>query len=62
MRSLVKKEILGVRLGKAERAELERAAKLASQKRGEIVWPSTLLREIGMQRVRELLAEADQAA
>lgn len=61
MRRLVKKKELKLRLTTQDAADLEKAARLESQRRGEIVGESTLLRELAMPRVRELLADAQQA-
>jgi electron transfer flavoprotein alpha/beta subunit len=62
MRRLVKTKELKLRLNPEDAAAVERAARLESQRRREIVGESTLLRELAMPRVRELLAAADQAA
>lgn len=56
MKSLVKKKRLLVRLTSQEASEVERAARLESRRRGEIVGESTLLRELAMPRVREIIA------
>lgn len=55
MKSLVKKQRLLVRLTEQDAADLERAARLESRRRGELVGESTLLRELAMPRVREVL-------
>lgn len=51
-----------VALSDRDFADLTRAAAIQSNARGEQVGRATLLRELGMPRVRELLASADQAA
>lgn len=58
MRHLVKTKELKIRLTSQEAADLERAARIESRRRGEIVGESTLLRELAMPRVRKLLADA----
>lgn len=58
MRHLVKTKELKLRLTPQEAADLERAARLESRRRGELVGDSTLLRELAMPRVRKILAEA----
>lgn len=62
MKSLVKKKRVLVRLTNQEAADLERAARLESKRRGEIVGDSTLLRELGMVAVDHILALAEQHA
>lgn len=61
MRRPVKNKTLMVRLRGQDMADVERAAKLETQRRGEIVGESTLLRELAMPRVREIVAAAAQA-
>ncbi len=56
MKRHVKKERLTVRLSSQDAADLAKAASLESRRRREIVDESTLLRELAMPRVRELLA------
>lgn len=56
MKRHVKKERLTVRLSSQEAADLEKAARLESGRRRENVEESTLLRELAMPRVREILA------
>ena len=58
MKSLVKKRVANVRLSQQQAVDLERAAKLESARRGEIIGESTLLRELAMPRVREILQGA----
>jgi len=60
LKSLVKKKRLLVRVTSQEASEVERAARIESRRRGEIVGESTLLRELAMPRVREIIA-AEQA-
>lgn len=60
MRSLVKKRPLFIRLTSQEAADVERAARIESRRRGELVGRSTLVRELAMPRVREIVA-ADPA-
>jgi hypothetical protein len=60
MKRLVKKKELKLRLTAQDAADLEKAARIESRRRGEIVGESTLLRELGMPRVRELLADQQQ--
>lgn len=62
MKTLVKKKSVFVRLNRQDAIDLEKAAQLESQRRGEIVGAATLLRELGMVRVRELLAATPVAA
>lgn len=62
VRSLVKKRRLLVRLTAQDADDLEKAARLESQRRGEIVGESTLLREVAMPAVRDLLASVKVAA
>ncbi len=57
MKRLVKTKELKLRLSSQDAADLQKAARIESRRRGEIVGESTLLRELGMPRVRELLAE-----
>jgi len=52
----VKKERLTVRLSSQDAGDLEKAARLESTRRGEIVEQSQLLRELAMPRVREIIA------
>jgi hypothetical protein len=60
MRRLVKNKELKIRLSSQDAADLEKAARMESRRRGEIVGDSTLLRELAMPRVRELLAAAPE--
>jgi hypothetical protein len=62
MKRLVKKKRLLVRLSPQDAADVDRAARLESRRRGEVVGESTLLRELAMPKVRELLATAGQEA
>lgn len=62
MRRLVKSKELKMRLTPQDAADLERAAKVESRKRGELVGESTLLRELAMPHVRQIVADAEQAA
>lgn len=62
MRSLIKKNRLVIRLTAVDAVDLGRAARLESKRRGEVVGESTLLRELAMPKVRELLASASQEA
>lgn len=61
MRAVVKKHQVQVRLSDQDAADLGRAAKQETKRRGELVGEATLLRELAMPRVREILA-AEQAA
>lgn len=54
---LAKGTTVGVRLGEQDLADLVECAALESQARNEIVHEATLLRELGMQPVRDRLAE-----
>ena len=56
MKRLVKTKELKLRLSPQDAADLEKAARMESKRRGEIVGDSTLLRELAMPLVRELLA------
>ena len=56
MKSLVKREAVRVRLTEADHRDLTEAAKRESQRRGEIVGNATLLRELGMEGVRQIIA------
>lgn len=49
--------VVGVRLSQDEERDLIECARLESESQGKIVHEATLLRELGMPRVRELLAE-----
>jgi hypothetical protein len=62
VKSLVKKQRIAIRLSRQEAADLEQAAKLESQRRGEIVGEGTLMRELAMPLVRERLATKPQEA
>jgi hypothetical protein len=62
MRALVKKHAVQVRLSDRDAADLAKAARVETKRRGEIVGDATLLRELAMPRVRELLTEAEKAA
>jgi len=56
MRSLVKKARITVRLSSEQARKLSEAAQRESRRRGELVDESTLLRELGMAAVEQLLA------
>ncbi len=56
MRRLVKTKELKLRLTAQEASDLERAARIESRRRGELVGESTLLRELAMPRVRKIVA------
>lgn len=60
MKSLVKDKPVNVLLNDEDDRLLGRAAIVESRRRGEKVGKATLLRELAMPRIRELLA--DQAA
>jgi hypothetical protein len=62
MKSLVKKAEFKVKLNREDAADLRRLMELESQRRREIVGGGTLLRELAMPRVRELLAASSVAA
>lgn len=55
MNGLSKDARLTVRFSPVQLADLDSAAKIESQRRGEIVEPSTLLRELCMSAVRDIL-------
>lgn len=55
MRSLVKRTAVRVRLTDAETRDLKTAAQKESERRGEIVGNSTLLRELAMTEVRKIV-------
>lgn len=48
---------VGIRLSKQEEADLIECARLEGEHQGKIVHEAPLLRELGMPRVRERLAE-----
>jgi len=48
---------IGVRLGDLEEKDLIECARRESQARGQVVHEATLLRDLGMPRVRERLIE-----
>jgi len=58
---LAKGPPVGVRLNEQEMADLTECASLEGRHRNEIVHESTLLRDLGMPRVRERLAELKAA-
>lgn len=58
MKSLVKKRRLLIRLTQEDADALEKAARWVSRQRRQIVGESTLLREIAMPRVREIIKDA----
>lgn len=62
MKALVKKHAVQVRLSDQDAADLARAARLETRKRGELIGEATLLREFAMPRVREVLAAAQEAS
>lgn len=55
------KRDLKIRLRAKDRAVLERAARIESDRRGAQIGASTLLREIAMPRVREIAASEEAA-
>lgn len=57
MKDLLKSTAIFVRLTEAQRRNVERAAKLVSRERGEIVTMTELLREQGLAGVERILAE-----
>lgn len=57
MRGLIKKRTLPVRLTDDQRRMLERAAKIVSRDRGEVVGLGTVLREEGLKGAERILAE-----
>lgn len=56
VKGLIKKRQLLVRLTDDQRRTLERAAKIVSRDRGEVVGLGTILREEGMKGVERILA------
>jgi len=62
MKAIVKKHAVQVRLSDQDAADLARAARIEARKRGELVGDATLLRELAMPRVREILAAAESVA
>lgn len=59
MKSLVKRTAVRVRLTDQETRDLKQAAQRESVRRGEIVGNSTLLRELAMERVREIVGSPE---
>jgi hypothetical protein len=63
MKTLVKSKKYHVRVTGQEAEDLEKAVRLERRRRGDAtVGAATLLRELAMPKVRELLAQAAQAA
>ena len=62
VKALVKKHKIQVSLNSEDAEALQRLTKLETQRRRELVGEATLLRELAMPRVRELLAQAKAAA
>ena len=62
MKRLHKTKHLGVRLTADQERQLARAAKLESDRRGEIVTPSELLRELAFTGIEKILAGATATA
>jgi hypothetical protein len=62
MKSLVKTQRLVIRLSRREALDVVRAAEGESRRRGELVGAATLMRELAMPHVRELLAATDVPA
>lgn len=62
MPSVFKEKRLTVRFSALELADLKRAARIETKLRQERVEESTLVRELAMPRIREILAEADKKA
>ena len=62
MKALVKTKLIMVRLRGREATQVERAARIMSKRRGEIVGLSTLVRELAMPGIQKILAEADAEA
>ena len=58
VKSYVKSVVTAVRLTEDEVRLLEKAARLETQRRGELVHEGSLLRELGMLRVREIVQAA----
>lgn len=62
MKALVKKHKVQVSLNAEDAEALARAARLETGRRREQVGEATLLRELAMPRIRELLQQAQKAA
>jgi uncharacterized protein (DUF1778 family) len=62
MKRLHKTKHLGVRLTAEQERQLARAAKIESDRRGEIVRASELLREIAFLGIEQILAKHEAAA
>jgi hypothetical protein len=62
MRSLRKDSQLNIRMRRETREKINRAARLETRRRQEIVEPGPLLLELGFPGVERILAAADQAA
>lgn len=60
MRRVVKNHRVQVSLNATDAADLGRLVKIETQRRGELIGEATLLRELAMPRVRELLGDADR--
>lgn len=54
----VKSNEMKVRLTDQDAADLEKAARLETARRGELVGESTLLREVAMPRIRQIARKA----
>lgn len=62
MKRSVKPRDLKIRLRRKDRNVLEKAARIETARRGIEVGESTLLRELAMPRVREIVEQAKAAA
>lgn len=59
MKSLRKKDQIGVPVNAEQRRKIERAADIISRQRSEIVPMAVLVRELLMPKVEEIIAAAD---
>ena len=62
MKALHKKARIAFRLTTAQRRDIDRAAKIESQRRGEFVEPGALARELTLQGVERILSKPQAAA
>jgi uncharacterized protein (DUF1778 family) len=62
MRNLHKKQQTNIRWTPAQLKEIERAARIESQRRGEVVERAALIRELALLGVEQILAKHEAAA
>jgi len=61
VKRLVKKNSLFVRLNDQDAADVKKAAAIESRRRGEIVGEATLVRELAMPLIRDIVAKVQAA-